>query len=388
VRIAFLAVKNPIRGGGIEKYTYELGSRLVERGHEVAVYSMTHYGRPPDRIAGIKVIPVFSFRRPCLQKMSASVVAALHAAWDGSYDIVHLHSVASGALGFLPRLRQMGTVLQMHGLEWLRCRWGRKGATVLKFLEKTAVHQNLAVTAVSRRQCDYLRDRYGCEVEYIPTATAVPEKAPPHTIQPLGLGSDQYVLFASRLVPDKGAHFLIEAFKRMKTDLSLVIAGGCHGEEAYRSRLLEMAKGDRRIIFTGHVEGQLLAGLFSHAYLYVQPSTIEGMSLALLEAMSYGRCCLVSDIRENVEPLGGTGYSFRSGDVEDLCSKLQWLAVSPPLVQAVRAGARERVRREYSWEAVVDKIEDLYARVRSQPVGVRTVSVSHVPERQRQWLHR
>lgn len=166
MRIAFLAVKNILRGGGIEKYTLELGSQLVDRGHAVTVYSMTHYGKTPPSINGMKIIPVFSLKKPCLQKMTASLSAALHTLRRHPFDIVHLHSVASGAFGFLPRWAGPSTVLQMHGIESQRTRWGKGGSTVLSLLERLSVRQAVAVTAVSKCQCEYLQDRYGCPVEY------------------------------------------------------------------------------------------------------------------------------------------------------------------------------------------------------------------------------
>ena len=370
MRIAFLAVKNILRGGGIEKYTYELGSRLSDRGHQVTVYSMTHYGQTPDSVNGMRIISVHSLVKPYLQKMTASFSAALDILRRHSYDIVHLHSVASGAFGFLPRLKGIKTVLQMHGIEWHRSRWGNKGSIVLKLLEKTAVRQAIAITAVSKRQCAYFREQYGCYVEYIPTATAIPRRITPSNILKHGLVPGRYFLFASRLVQEKGAHTLIKAFKQTMTNMKLVIAGDCDGGEIYKHQLWDLARGDDRIVFTGYVEGQLLAELFSNAYVYVQPSTVEGLSIALLEAISYSRCCLVSDIPENLEPLDGTGYSFRVNSVEDLASKLQWLLENPCYVHSVETKAMEHVRSEYSWDFVTDRIEDFYHRTLSGDISV------------------
>ena len=314
----------------------------------------------------MRIISAFSLLKPCFQKITVSFSSALDTLWRPPYDIVHLHSVASGAFGFLPRLKGIKTVLQMHGIEWQRSRWGKKGSIVLGLLEKAAIRQAIAITAVSKRQCAYFQERYGYDVEYIPTATTIPRRISPEQILKYGLIPDRYFLFASRLVKEKEAHTLIKAFKQTRTNMRLVIAGDCDGNEIYKHELQDLAKGDDRIIFPGYIEGQLLAELFSHAYVYVQPSTVEGLSIALLEAMSYGRCCLVSDIPENLEPMNGTGCSFKVNNVQDLFIKLNWLLENPRYVHSVEVKAMEHVRKEYSWDSVTDKIEDFYNRTLSE----------------------
>jgi glycosyltransferase involved in cell wall biosynthesis len=241
-----------------------------------------------------------------------------------------------------------------------------------------AVRQAVAISAVSRRQCAYFREQYDCNVEYIPTATIIPRRMAPNNILKRGLVPGRYFLFTSRLVHEKGVHTLIKAFKQIKTNMRLVIAGDCDGGEIYKHQLWDLAYGDDRIIFTGYIEGELLAELFSNAYVYVQPSTVEGLSIALLEAMSYGRCCLVSDIPENLEPLDGTGYSFRVNSVQDLGTKLRWLLENPHHVHSVGAKAMEHVRSEYSWDFVTDKMEDFYHRTLSGDISVRIKAKSAV----------
>ena len=70
------------------------------------------------------------------------------------------------------------------------------------------------------------------------------------------------------------------------------------------------------------------------AYIYTLPSDLEGMPLSLLEAMSYGNCCLVSDIPECAEVVEDKALIFQKSNVEDLQEKLQEIG---------RASCRERV---------------------------------------------
>jgi glycosyltransferase involved in cell wall biosynthesis len=360
VRIAFLAVKNIMRGGGIEKYTMELGSRLVQRGHDVTVYTMRHYGDVPERYLGMRIVSVPSFAAPCLQKLSCSAAAAINSSWKKKYDIVHFHSFAPGAFAWLPRLRGTKCVLQLHSLEWKRKRWGMVGSSVVKILEKLALSQSHIFTAVSRTQCAFYKTQRGIEMQYIPTAADVKPKTEAKEIYRLGLEPNKYILFACRLVPEKGAHYLVSAFRRLDTDMKLVIAGDAQGASEYRKKLFDLAKGDPRILFPGFVEGRLIEELFSHCYVYVQPSEVEGLSLSILEAMSYGNCCLVSDITENLEAIGDAGFQFINGDVDDLANRLQWLNEHSEKVASVNVGAKERIRQHYSWQSISEQIEKLY----------------------------
>jgi glycosyltransferase involved in cell wall biosynthesis len=361
MRIAYSVVKNIRRGGGIEKYTFELGRRMVARGHEVTVYSMGHYGTADVDVEGMKIVHVPALQGAATEKLSAGGWAALQLmAGGGDFDVVHCHSVAAGAFGLLPHLRGLRTVLQMHGVEWQRSRWSKLGVRVLRLLEQVSLHSHHAYTAVSNTQCAFYRESYGVAMRYIPTGAEVQAPVEPREILKLGLRPQRYVLFAARLVREKGAHYLIEAFRKLDTKQHLVVAGDVTGEEDYKQELKALAGDDPRIIFTGYVEGRLLHELFGHAALYVQPSEIEGLSIALLEAMSYGLGCLVSDIPENYEAIAETGETFRSRDVGDLRERLEALLADEGRCARLGAAARERVRRHYSWDRIADDFEALY----------------------------
>ncbi|MBM3861876.1 MAG: glycosyltransferase family 4 protein [Verrucomicrobia bacterium] len=362
MKIAYLVVKNFYRGGGIEKYTREVATRLVRRGHDVTVFSMGHYGSREDSCDGVKIRYVPCIRKSFAEKLSASASAALAAMWQRPrVDIVHLHSVAAGAFGWLPWMRGIPCVLQMHGIEWQRSRWGSGGRGMLKGLEWLSLRQADALTAVSQVQCDFYRSTNDVQMCCIPTGADIKKPVPPHEIMQLGLQSQKYIFFASRLVREKGAHYLIPAFRKLDTDCRLVIAGDAKGEDAYKAELRQLAAGDERILFPGFVQGRLLEELFSNALLYVQPSEVEGLSIALLEAMSYGNLCVVSDIPENREALGDTGLSFRSRDIDDLRRVLTVALANPQQREELGAQARRRVADNYSWDRITDQLEAVYS---------------------------
>jgi glycosyltransferase involved in cell wall biosynthesis len=271
--------------------------------------------------------------------------------------------VVAGSSAPILRLKGTPCVLQMHGIEWKRSRWGIAARSLLRVMERTSLASADAVTAVSKTQCEYFSTDYNAYCEFIPTAADIKKLAKPDLISRMGLKAHEYVLFAARLVPEKGAHHLIEAYQRLDTKYPLIIAGEAQAGDGYGDRLRQLAKGDPRIRFIGRVQGPLLEELFSNTALFVQPSEMEGLSIGLIEAMSYGIQCLSSDIPENQEVVGDTALLFRNKDVDDLQRQLM-AGLSNIALGTQRAMAgRQRVKSMFSWERVVDQLEALYERV-------------------------
>lgn len=177
-----------------------------------------------------------------------------------------------------------------------------------------------------------------------------------------GLTKDSYILFLGRLVPEKGIRYLVEAFKNVKTDKKLVIAGGSSDTDSFMVELKELVKDDDRIIFTGFVQGQMLDELYSNAYIYTLPSDLEGMPLSLLEAMSYGNCCLVSDISECTEVVENKALIFKKSDVNELREKLQDACDHPEKVMEMKAQATDFICKKYNWDSVINETMELYRR--------------------------
>ena len=225
--------------------------------------------------------------------------------------------------------------------------------TSARFVDATQV-----VSHVLKR---YYDEKYGINSAYIPTGVNVREPRQPDLIRKYGLEKEKYVLFLSRPVLEKGAHYLIQAFEKLDSDMKLVIAGDALYGRAYIDSLKEMANQD--VIFTGFVSDDEMSELFSNAYVYVLPSEVEGLPHSVLQGLSYGRCVVTSDIEPNREALGDCGYTFRTGDTESLCAVLQKLMDNPDLVNAEREKTVARVKAVYDWEVVVDKFEELYYRL-------------------------
>lgn len=361
MKIAYIVLKGMPEGGGIEKYTEEVGSRLAKRGHEVIVYTMRHYDARDGMYKGMRIKTVPSLNTRSFEKLTASFIATMKQCFEKKIDIVHFHAFGPAMFCFIPRLIGRKVVVQGHGLEWKRSRFGKTGRLFLKLAEIPSVKLPNVVTAVSRVQKEYVLNKHGVKCHYIPTGVNPPRIEKPDMIKEYyGLHGNDYILFVARLVKEKGAHYLIDAYNKLDTDLKLVIVGDAKHERYYKARLHRMAGDNKNIIFTNFIHGKILDELLSNCHLFVLPSEIEGLPTALLEAMSYSNCCLVSNIQENLEVLNNNGYTFRNKDKNDLSDKLNYLINNNNAIDAVREKARNHVLSKYSWNMVADKIEKLY----------------------------
>jgi glycosyltransferase involved in cell wall biosynthesis len=362
MKISYIVLKGIPLGGGIEKFTEEVGSRLADKGHEVTVYAMRHYCTKYGYYKGMKIKTIPTVKTRSLEKLSASFLATIKYCFEDKNTIVHYHAFGPAMFNFIPRFFGRKVIVQGHGIEWKRSKWGFWGKLFLNLSERPSVKFPHMLTVVSKAQQAYISEKYGIESVYIPTGVNPPQIERADLIRQYGLNGNDYIFFAARLVREKGAHHLVQAYKRLETDLKLVIAGDAQHEERYKKELKNLAGEDKNIIFAGFVTGKLLHELFSNCYVFVNSSEVEGLSTSLLEAMSYGNCCLVSDIPENIEALNGLGYTFKNRDVDDLAGKLNNLLNNPPDT-GLGEKARAYVLKNHSWDRIALQLEDLYRKI-------------------------
>ena len=179
-------------------------------------------------------------------------------------------------------------------------------------------------------------------------------------IDKYGLEYEEYILFLGRLVPEKGLKYLIHGFKQVNTYKKLVIAGGTSNTDEFIKEIKEMAINDKRIIFTGFVQGKLLDELYSNAYIYILPSDLEGMPLSLLEATSYGNCCIVSNIPECTDVVEDKAIVFNKGSVNDLREKIQNACDNEKEVHKLKSQTSEFICNKYNWNDIVTSTLELY----------------------------
>lgn len=367
MKIAMIGHKRvPSREGGIEIVVEELSVRLVSMGHQVDCYNRWHgsgnAGKMPREYKGIRLIRIPTFRRTALNAFVYSVLAAVRAILGG-YDVIHFHAEGPGAMAFMPRLLGIPVVVTIHGLDWQRAKWGGFATRYLRWSERNAARFSDALLVLSRGNKRYFRETYNRNAIYIPNGVNVKPPLEPEEIGRVwGLEKNGYILFLARLVPEKGLHYLIEAYKKVTTDKRLVIAGELTEKDAYVRKIRGMTEGDDRILLAGFVQGRVLEELLANCSIYVLPSDVEGMSISLLEALSYGVRCLVSDIEENMDTAAGYAVCFPRGNVPMLQKSLEELLNQRECVHD-SAGQIEFVRRHYSWDSAVKKLLDVYADV-------------------------
>ncbi|MFH2051602.1 MAG: glycosyltransferase family 4 protein [bacterium] len=364
LRVAMIGQKGyPPVHGGIEKHVAELAARLPGLGVEVDIYSRPHYSdaQGPADLSGVRVLRLPSLATKHLDAITHTVVCTLDALGRRP-DVVHYHALGPGLLSGIPRaLAGLPTVVTVHGLDWQRDKWGRFARWVLRGGEAACVSLPSRTIVVSEALREHFRTVHGKDTDYIPNGIAGAVVRKRLLVDTRGIPG-RFLLFVGRLVPEKGCHLLIEAWNRLdpslRRDRELVIAGDAGFTPGY-ARELRAAAGPG-VRFLGYIHGRLLEELYSHAELLVLPSTLEGLSITLLEGMSYGRCCLVSDIPPNLEAAGECAEIFRSGDVADLTSRLVAALGDEARRKDLGGRARERVAARYSWDKVAVRTAELY----------------------------
>ncbi len=361
LRIAFIGGRGVIsKYSGIETYYEEAGERLAAMGHVVTAYCRTYFTPPIAEHNGMRVVRLPTFRSKHLETLVHTFLSTLHVLVQPC-DIVHYHALGPALFSFIPRLAGKKTVVTVQGLDWQRKKWGRLASAVLRIGEYAAVSLPTHTMVVSRTLRQHYWDRYRAETRYVPNGGLLRERRAPDKILQWGLQPQRYILFLGRFSPEKGCHLLLEAYERLDTDIKLVLAGASSFCDEYSRELKTHAS--ERIKLLDWVSGDTLDELLTNAMLFVLPSDLEGLSLALLDAMGAGVCVLASDIPENREAVEDAGFTFRRGDSADLAERLRFLIANPAVREAAGAAAKRRIREQYQWSGVARQMEQTYFEV-------------------------
>ena len=357
----------PSTYGGIERAVEELSARLVAGGHDVTVYCRTSYTptrAPSHRGIRLRYLPAINTKH--LEALSHSVLATLDAIIR-RYDIVHFHALGPSLCAPLARLGGLRVVTTVHALDFQREKWGPVARWVLRAGTWTATRTSNRTIVVSRQLRAYFEREHRRDTVYVPNGV---ESAEPRSA-PVAALESRCFLFLGRLVPEKGVHTLIEAYQGLDTNVPLVIAGPASHSDAYEARLHSLAAGDSRISFAGAVYDADKNALLDRTYAFCQPSTLEGLPIALLEVMSRSICAIVSDIPEHLEVVstddgGRAAIVFRTGDVQSLREALGNALAHPEQVAACGRAGLQIVEARYSWPDVARRVEAVYEEVVSR----------------------
>ena len=329
VRVAFIGGRGVVsKYSGIESYYEQAGHELARLGHEVTVYCRSYFTPPMSTHNGMRVRRLPTVRSKHLETVVHTLLSTAHA-MISDYGVVHYHCLGPALFSFLPRLAGKKTVVTVQGLDWQRGKWGRIASRILRWGEAAAVSSPDATMVVSRTLQQHYRQQYNRDTIYVPNGATLTPRRFAGRLSEWDLLSDNYILYLGRFSPEKNCHLLINAFKTLHTGMKLVLAGGSSHTDSYTESLRRHESDQIR--FLPWVSGSDLEELISNAALFVLPSEIEGLSLALLDAMAAGVCVLTSDIPENNEVVEGAGLTFRRGDQADLERMLDLLIHNPEL---------------------------------------------------------
>lgn len=358
LRVAFIGGRGLVsKYSGIETYYEEVGKRLTEMGHDVTAYCRTYFTPPGAEHNGMQVVRLPTIRSKHLETVIHTFLSTIHVL-ARPCDVVHYHALGPALFSFIPRLAGKKTVVTVQGLDWRRKKWGRFASMVLQLGDRAAVGLPTHTMVVSRELQKHYLSGYGVETSYVPNGGLLRERRLPEKILEWGLEPGEYILFLGRFSPEKGCHLLIDAYERLNTNVKLVMAGASSYCQEYAWRLQTHA-GDRIKIMNG-VSGGVLDELLTNAMIFVLPSELEGLSLALLDAMGAGLCVLGSDVAENREAIGEAGFTFRRGDSGDLADRLRFLIANPAVREAAGEAAKRQVRQHYQWSGIAREIERVY----------------------------
>ncbi len=362
----------PSRRGGIENVLTSMCPILVEMGAEVTCYNRSSDKPETEYAALVKKSEYKGVRlknAPTLKKrgasaMIASFTAAICAAFS-KYDIVHFHAEGPCAAMRIPKLFGKKCIATVHGLDWQREKWGKGFASkYIKFGERTLAACADEIIVLSESARDYFKKTYNRETVIIPNGIDRPVRRKANKITDIfGLSKDDYICTVSRLTAEKGIHYLIDAYNKVKPDKKLVIAGDTSDTDEYVKLLKDKAAGNPNIIFTGFISGQILDEIYSNAYAVCLPSDLEGMSISLLEALAYKNALLCSDIPENSSVAEEHAIYFKKGSVDDLADKLKLICTDNNLAENLKKDCDEFILNKYSRRACAYSTFKLYEAV-------------------------
>ncbi len=358
LKIAIIGSKGlPALFGGIERHVEEIGRRLAGRGHDITVF-----GRKPfcerSEYLGMKIELIPSIPTKNLDTATTSFLASLKAIFR-DYDIIHYHGIGPSIFCGLGKLSGKKVVSTVHALDYRQQKWGKVAKYMLKTGERCAANHADAVISVSRLMKEQMSGKYGKDIRYIPNGASIVDAPPFNDSCGLGLEKERYILTVGRFIVERGFHTLIDAFSRIGTGMKLVIVGDERFEREYAARLKELA--DSRVIFPGYISGEKLSELYAHCFFYVLPSVVEGLPISLMEAMSFSRPVLISDLPENLEVAGDASLRFVRDDADDLERALrEMMSLDGEIRLGLGRDGREKIIREYNWDSIADSTEMLY----------------------------
>lgn len=375
----------PTRSGGIERHVEELSTELACLGVRVISFDRKWYVRDADPVPGILRRWSYGFRTKHLDAITHTLTAILLARRERP-DIVHIHGVGPSLLIPLARLVMPRTriISTFHCMDRAHKKWNRFARTMLRLGEWIACRFAHRTITVSESLASYCLKAYQAQTVVIPNGVRQTREPSSDVISALGLKPNGYFAMVARLIPHKNIHVAIEAhamLAKRRPDLAsshpLVIVGGGAFTDEYASELRKMASDYPHVFLAGELYGETLNAIQAHALAHLSVSSSEGMSIALLEAMSMRRPLIVSDISENVEVTEHDALVVRVNDASSLsCAMETVLDMTDRERECMGDSLYRRIAVFHDWKNIAEQTRAVYAEALGSPIPDMTDHLS------------
>jgi len=359
MKIAFLGTRGiPAKYGGFETCAEELGTRLVEEGHEVIVYCRSsYYKEKRGEYRGVKLFYLPELKIRSLETLSHTFLSLIHSLKQDC-DALLIFNFANSPLLPLPLVFGKRIALHVDGLEWKREKWNPLGRRYYRFTEWLAAKLPIVLICDSRAIQRYYREKYRRETRFVSYGAHVQHSQDKSLLGRFDLDPGGYFLQVTRFEPENNVLLSIRAFEQLKTEKKLVIVGGTRYRTKYAEELLSTK--DPRVVFLGFVyDKPLLGELLSNSFAYIHGNEVGGTNPALLEAMGAGCFVICRDVPFNREVLRDAGLYF-SREAGDLRQKMEWALSHAEEISGLKKEAQKIVEKHYRWETVLEDYLHLF----------------------------
>ena len=399
LKVAICGIRGiPACYGGFETFAEELSSRLAARGHQVRVYGRRHVIGYRDRFyKGVEIKLLPAPRHKYLETPVHSLLTLLSYCGERMFspktapEVLLVCNAANSPFLFLTKLFRVPVAVNVDGIERLRGKWNALGRLWYRLGERCSVLFANRIIADADVIANYYAEQYGAQstiiaygyregdVEFAKRkiASHLLEQRDSEVLRELGLKTNGYLLYVSRLEPENNAHRVIKAYQSLpETDrrMPLVIVGDAPYAKDYIRGLHEMA--GPSVIFAGFRFGQSYIDLQESAYAYIQATEVGGTHPALVESMGFGNCIIANGTPENSEVVADTALLYAQNDDAELARCLSLVLSDPQRVLAYRGAAHERATRVYHWEKICSDYEKLFYELLAQPGNVEERSAA------------
>ncbi len=367
MRIALLGTRGiPAAYGGYETFAEELCTRLVERGHSVTVYCRQKHAARQYRGVSLQWLP--TIRNKFLDTLAHSAISTAHLLFH-RHDAVLYCNAANAVFTLLPRLARMPVALNVDGIERFRKKWNRPARGWYHLSEFLATRFPTVMVTDARQIAAYYQRQYRADSVCIPYGAPVGQIPSTGALGEIGVEPGNYWLYVTRFEPENNPLLVRQVYETIESPRHLVLVGDAPYAAEYIAAIRDTR--DPRIHLPGSIYGKGYHELQSHCYGYIHATEVGGTHPALIEAMGKGSLVLYLNTPENAEVAGDTGIPFEKDTLADVIRFASRMSESER--DRLRAAARRRVERLYSWEAITTLYEELFEKLqrRQNPLTVQ-----------------